>query len=286
MNNSESRTTHVVQTDHVSELVERANRESLNWLPLIEFFTQETAPEELAKTLLDFYFSVSEFAADNLPGESGIYIAGEHLYCINRIIKLCQEMTKQTESAIKFIQQAKRSSTEPAKDHESFVLSAERVKHESEIDLLNKLLQGKDDEICEQAREIGHLSKEVELLQKQLNALQAKSTASKPTQQQTQQEWEIQRDVNRCILCIHANNRVIVTKQAHSKLGVVYSVEIPEFSQKVFLKSQTASKVIDILRVLLSNDEIESGTLKKICKVVDLSEFRKKRELQDLRMIQ
>lgn len=286
MNNSESRTAQVVQTNPISELVERANRESLNWSPVIEFFNREITPKELADTLLEFYFSVSEFAADNLPCESGVYIAGEHLYYINRIIKLCQDMTKQTDSGIRFIQEGDTSATEAAASDQSSGSSVERIQYKAEIDLLNELLQGKNNEICEQAREIGYLSKEVERLQNQLKAFQAKATASKPTQQQTQQEWEVQRDSQRRMLCIHANENVIVTKQAHEQLGVIYSVEIPALSQKVCLKSQTVTKVIETLSLLVSNNEIESGTFKRVCKVIDLSEFRKKRELQDLRMIQ
>lgn len=79
---------------HAQEITERANKCGYNWLPLFDYLSTFTDPQDLYKCLMELYFAVSETVIElTEKGEQFPYNVGYALNHIRHLSEALQQMT-------------------------------------------------------------------------------------------------------------------------------------------------------------------------------------------------
>ncbi len=75
----------------IQRVIKSANKESLNWFPLVQLLSVEIEPEDIARDLLNVYFSIAEYLI-SYPGE--LDLSKRELNTLRSIYEALNEMTK------------------------------------------------------------------------------------------------------------------------------------------------------------------------------------------------
>ena len=92
MNNSNDRAKTFAQIEAAHDLIDRANEQAYNWIPLVEYITRDDYPEKIASSLKTIYYEFVDHIIRSNEFCGGDEATANALYSLRSIIESLEEM--------------------------------------------------------------------------------------------------------------------------------------------------------------------------------------------------